>query len=482
MRKTTASPFHAPRCLCHGPLAQRVFQAVDEGVSRRSVLKGAAGLLTAAALDLGLPRPASAQPADRPLLLANARIFDGVAPALVEGRDLLIAGGRIAELVPHGQTVENAQVVDCAGMVVMPGLIDAHWHCFLAALPQHVAMTADAGYLHLLAAQEAGRTLMRGFTSVRDVGGPSFALKRAIDEGRFAGPRIYPSGAMISQTSGHGDFRARFEGPSTPMTPLSPAEQVGISIIADGVPELLRRTREQLLQGASQVKIMVGGGVSSAYDPLDSIQFTDAEIRASVDAARDWGTYVAAHVYTSPGIVRALDCGVRSIEHGQLADADAARRIADAGAWWSLQPFLADEDSNPQASPRARADQLAISEGTVRAFELCQTYKVKTAIGTDILFNPAKTATQGSQLAKIARFMPAADVLRLATAGNGELLALSGARNPYPGQLGVIAPGAHADLLVLDGDPLAEIGLIGQPERMRVIMKAGTIHKNTLGG
>lgn len=464
-------------CLCHGPAARRVFEAVREGMSRRSALKVAAGTLAAA---LGRAGTATAQAADEMLLFANGRLFDGTSPVLIEGRDVLVSKGRVVALPPRGEAVAGARTIDCAGKVVMPGLIDAHWHCFLAALPQQVAMTADAGYLHLLATQEAGRTLMRGFTSVRDAGGPSFALKRAIDEGRFPGPRIYPSGAMISQTSGHGDFRLRFDGPHTPMSPLSPAEQVGISIIADGVPEMLRRAREQLLQGASQVKIMVGGGVSSQYDPLDVVQFTDAEIRASVDAARDWGTYVCAHVYTPNGIARALACGVQSIEHGQLADEASAKRMADAGAWWSLQPFLADEDANPQATPEQQAEQRAIAEGTVRAFALALKYKVKVAIGTDILFNPAKTTTQGRQLAKIARFMAPEDVLRLATSRNGELLAMSGERNPYPGKVGVIEEGAHADLLVVDGDPIAEIGLIGDPSRMQIIMKAGVIHKNTL--
>jgi imidazolonepropionase-like amidohydrolase len=469
-------------CPCHGPEAQRVYRAVEAGLSRRSMLKGLAGTLLAGGLvgSLGQIAPAMAQEAPGKRVLANARYFDGLSSTLIEGRDIVIENGRIVDLIPHGEPISDATVIDCRGKVIMPGLIDAHWHTFLAALPQMVAMTADAGYLHLLATQEAGRTLMRGFTTVRDVGGPSFALKRAVDEGRFPGPRIYPSGAMISQTSGHGDFRARFEGPHTPTSPLSPAEQVGISIISDGVPEMLRRTREQLLQGASQVKIMVGGGVSSQFDPLTSVQFTNAEIRAATDAAGDWGTYVCAHVYTPDGIARALAGGVQSIEHGQLADDEAARRIADAGAWWSLQPFLADEDSNPQATPRQQAEQREISEGTVRAFELCQKYSVKTAVGTDILFSPAKTETQGRQLAKIARFMSNVDVLRLVTGRNGDLLALSGSQNPYPGRIGVIEKSAHADLLVVDGDPTLEIGIIGDPDRMKLIMKAGTVYKNTL--
>lgn len=465
-------------CLCHSPQMRRITCTVEEALSRRTVLKGLAGAFAVGALGRALPAAAEAP---KPIVLANARIFDGVAADLIDGRDIVVEAGRIKALVPRGQAVENAQVIDCTGKVVMPGLIDAHWHTFMAAVPQALAMTADAPYIHLLATQEAGRTLLRGFTSVRDAGGPAFALKKAIDEDRFPGPRIYPSGAMISQTAGHGDFRFRNQIPSTPMSPLSPAEKEGVTIIADGIPEVLKRTREQLLLGASQIKVMVGGGVSSMYDPLDSIQFTAPEIKAAVDAANDWGTYVCAHVYTSAGIERALACGVRSIEHGQLADEEAVKRMADAGAWWSLQPFLADEDSNPKATPLQQAQQREISEGTIRSFELFRRFNVKTAIGTDILFNPAGTRSQGRQIAKLGRWMPNIDVLRLVTSQNGELLALSGERNPYPGKLGVVAEDAHADLLVVDGNPLEDISIIGDPDnRMNLIMKAGTIFKNTL--
>jgi imidazolonepropionase-like amidohydrolase len=323
---------------------------------------------------------------------------------------------------------------------------------------------------------------MRGFTTVRDVGGPSFALKRAIDEGRMSGPRIYPSGAMISQTSGHGDFRMRTDLPRTAQSNPSTAEAAGISAIADGVPEVLRRAREQLMLGASQIKIMVGGGVTSLFDPLDSLQFTEAEIRAAVDAATDWGTYVCAHVYTSAGIRRALDCGVKSIEHGQLADEETVRRIADAGAWWSLQPFLADEDANPGGTPEQQAQRREIAEGTIRAFELGKKHGVNMAWGTDILFNPRGTVAQGRHLAKIARWFDNHEVLSLATSRNAELLALSGPRNPYRGALGVIEGGAMADLLVVDGDPLQDISVIADPENsLKLIMKDGRIHKNTLG-
>ncbi|PLP55664.1 hydrolase [Mesorhizobium loti] len=470
---------HGSACACHSPQARQLLERVGAGLSRRSVLKGVVASLAAPAL--GLVNSAFAQAAVRPLLLRNVNIFDGTNSKLVQGRSVLVEGKLIKALVPSAEAVADVDTIDCGGRTLMPGMIDAHWHSILAGISQLVAMTADIPYVHLLAAQEAERTVLRGFTTVRDVGGPSFALKRAIDEGRIAGPRIYPSGAMISQTSGHGDFRMRTDLPRTSQSDLSVAEQAGISAIADGEAEVLRRVREQLMLGASQIKIMGGGGVASAYDPIDALQYSEAEMKAAVSAAADWGTYVCVHTYTSAGIQRALACGVKSIEHGQLADEETVKRIADVGAWWSIQPFLADEDANTYASPEQRAQQQMIADGTARAVELGRKHNVKMALGTDILFNPKGTATQGKQLAKFARWYDAADVLKLLTSGNAELAGLSGPRNPYPGKIGRIEAGAYADLLVVDGDPLKEISLIADPEQtMKLVMKDGRIHKNTL--
>ncbi|MBL8584992.1 MAG: amidohydrolase family protein [Rhizobiaceae bacterium] len=471
---------HGTGCLCQTPLVAAVNERLSQGLTRRSVLCGMAAAVAVSSQAGSIGR-ALAQEARKPVVLSNVRIFDGRSSALIEGKNVLVSGGLIESLVPVGEKVADADILDCGGRFVMPGLIDAHWHAILAGIPEIVALTADVPYVHLLAAREAQRTLLRGFTTVRDVGGPVFSLKRAIDEGQAEGPRVYPSGALISQTAGHGDFRWRNEVPRSTLSSLSAAEIAGVSAIADGVPEVLRRVREQLLLGASQVKIVVGGGVSSLYDPLDTVQFRADEIRAAVDAAADWGTYVCAHVYTPEGIKRSLENGVRSIEHGQLADEESVRMMADKGAWWSIQPFLADEDANPKSNPVQRRQQEEIAVGTVRAFELGPKYGVKMAFGTDILFSPAQTASQGRQLSKLARWMDPAEVLRMATSGNAELLAMSGARNPYPGKLGVVEAGALADLIVVEGDPLKNIALIGDPEtNFRLIMKAGRVYKDTL--
>lgn len=234
----------------------------------------------------------------------GVRVFDGRTSALRGPSDVVVRGATIesvgptaAESVPAGPDV---RVIDGGGRVLMPGLIDAHWHTTFVAVSAGVALTADPGYLHLMAGREAQRTLLRGFTSVRDAGGPSFALKRAIDEGAIAGPRIYPSGAFITQTAGHGDFRMRHEVPRACGT-LSHGEVTGASTIADGADQVLRAAREQLLLGASQLKVMAGGGIASPYDPIDVTQYTEAELRAAVEAAEDWGTYVMVHAYTPPG-------------------------------------------------------------------------------------------------------------------------------------------------------------------------------------
>jgi imidazolonepropionase-like amidohydrolase len=322
---------------------------------------------------------------------------------------------------------------------------------------------------------------MRGFTTVRDLGGPVTGLKRAIDEGVSIGPRIYPSGAVISQTSGHGDFRFSFELPRTPGGPLSHSELAGVAAIADSPDEVRLRAREQLRLGASQIKLMAGGGVSSPYNPIESTQYTEAEIRAAVEAAENWGTYVTVHAYTPRAIRQAIRAGVKVIEHGQLVDEETVRMMAEMGIWWSLQPLTYDADVFARMSPASQEKALQVFAGTDSAYRLARKYGVKTAFGADILFDAAAASRQGAYLASLARWYTPAEALKMATADNGELMALSGFINPYPGRLGVVEEGALADLLLVDGDPLADLELVADPDRnFSVIMKDGTIYKNTL--
>jgi imidazolonepropionase-like amidohydrolase len=414
----------------------------------------------------------------------NVRVFDGRNPTLTDPSDVTVRSGLIESVQPFAEGTRydaKSRTIDGASRVLMPGLIDAHWHTAFAAITAQTAMTADAGYVHLVAGAEAERTLLRGFTTVRDAGGPSFALKRAIDEGVLVGPRIFPSGAFISQTAGHGDFRNRHEVPRHPCGHLSYLEVAGATAIADGVDEVLRAVREQLMLGASQIKVMAGGGVASPYDPIDVTQYTAAEIRAAVEAAENWGTYVMVHAYTPRSIQQAIRAGVRCIEHGHLVDDATAQLMAETGTWWSLQPFLEDEDAIPIPDPVARLKQREVTEGTNRAYALARKHGIKVAWGTDTLFDASLATRQGKQLAKMTRWYTAAEVLISATSGNAALLACCGERNPYPGKLGVIETGALADLLLVDGDPISNIRLIEDPEKSFVlIMKGGTVYKNLL--
>lgn len=262
---------------------------------------------------------------------------------------------------------------------------------------------------------------------------------------------------------------------------LSRAEELGAGFVADGQAAVLKAVREQLLQGASQVKLAAGGGVSSSFDPLDVAQYTEDELKAAVKAADDWGTYVTVHAYTPKAVQRAVNAGVKCLEHGQLIDDETARLLAAKGVWMCTQPFLDDDDAIPQVNPAARKKQIAVSEGTDVSIRLALKHKVKLGWGTDALFDAVHAAKQGKQLAKMVKWFEPHEVLRLATATNGELMTLSGERNPYPGKLGVIEVGALADILLVDGDPLADIKLVADPEKkFVVIMKDGKVYKNSI--
>lgn len=470
-------------CLCHSPAFSRLNALVSRKMSRRSVLAGAAaGFVTAAFGASGAHARIPAAPKS-PIAFTNARLFDGTSATARTGLTVIVEGNKIKSVdTANNPPGAGFEVIDCGGRTLMPGMIDAHVHAMMSVISVQGLITADIGYINLVAADEAEKTLMRGFTGIRDMAGPVFGLKRAIDSGIVPGPRIWPSGAMISQTSGHGDFRMPSDIPAQPSAPLTHPEVMGAGMVADGVPEVLKRVREQLMLGATQIKLAAGGGVASNYDPLDSSQYTEAEFRAACESAENWGTYVAVHAYMPRAIQTAVRGGVRCIEHGQLMDEETAKILADKGIWLSSQPFLGDEDSNvyPEGSA-SRAKQLEVSAGTDATYGLAKKYRLKTAWGTDTLHSARLVTRQGAQLAKMKRWYSNAEVLRMGTSVNAELLAMSGPRNPYPGKLGVIETGAYADMLLVNGDPLADIDLIADPERnFSIIMKDGRFYKNTL--
>lgn len=435
-------------------------------------------LLAAPALAQGAA--SSAPPSE--VLFKNVRIFNGVSPTLSPATDVLVRGNIITSIGSSAQVAPSATIIEGRGRTLMPGLIDAHTHIMFSSLPQLAALTADLGFMSIAAAREAEATLMRGFTSVRDLGGPALGLKRAIDSGLAVGPRIYPAGAMISQSGGHGDFRLPTEIPAADGS-MTYGERVGANAIADSPDAVRKRAREQLALGATQLKLMAGGGVASSYDPLDVAQYSVAELRAAVEAAENWGTYVTVHAYTPRAIRQAIEAGVKCIDHGQLIDEPTAQLMAKNGTWLSLQPFIEGPGANayPAGSPND-VKQKQMFAGTDNAYALAKKYKLKVAWGTDTLFSAANTKLQGVNLAKMSRWLTPAETLIMATSTNAELLALSGPRNPYPGKLGVVAQGALADLLLVDGDPTANLDLVTDPAKnFVVIMKDGKIHKNTTG-
>jgi imidazolonepropionase-like amidohydrolase len=426
------------------------------------------------------------QSAQQPPLkvFANVKVFDGKSRALSGPLDVLVKANTIEKISANQIAVErgaNARIIEGRGRTLMPGLIDAHWHTTMAAVPLQTLLLAPFGYTMIAAGREAGATLMRGFTSVRDLAGPAFGLKMAVDAGVITGPRIWPSGAMISQTGGHGDFRFPYEVPRAEGAALSRGDALGGGAIADGPDEVRRRAREQLMLGASQLKLAAGGGAASMYDPIDVSQYTEGEFHAAVEAAENWGTYVTVHAYTPHAIQTALRAGVRCIDHGHLMDEATAKMIAEKDAWLSLQPFVDDEFTSALTG-KNREKQLQIFAGTDAAYGYAKKYGLKTAFGTDMLFEPALTQHQNAKLVTLRRWYEPAEILAMATGTNAQLLALSGPRNPYPGKLGVVEEGALADLLLVNGDPIADLDLIKDPQtNFSVIMKDGTIFKDELG-
>jgi imidazolonepropionase-like amidohydrolase len=468
-------------CLCCRPQLHSAARRINRDLSRRGFIAGVGASL--ASLGLVQPGGARATPPDptTPIVFENFLLFDGKSNALRGGLRVLIETNRIKLIGTRDLTPpDGAQMINCGGRFMMPGLIDAHWHSIFAALPISALVSADIGYIFLAASAEAERTLMRGFTTVRDLGGPSFPLKQAIDDGLATGPRIYPSGAMITTTGGHGDLRPLSDLPRSPGGPPSYMERTGSANIADSAGEVRLRVREQLLQGASQIKLVGGGGVASPRTTLDMLTFGEPELRAGVEAAADRNTYVAVHAYPPAAIQRAIAAGIQCIEHGHLMDEATAMLMAEKGTWLSTQPFVSDDDTAPMTG-QSRINLLQVIAGTNTVYALAKEHKIKTAFGTDLLFSSKLTERQGLMLTHLTRWYDNADILKMATSVNAELLAMSGPRNPYQGKLGVIEEAALADLLVIDGNPIDDIELVAKPDKnLMVIMKDGKIFKNTL--
>jgi len=438
-------------------------------------------LVVAALVAVGSIGTALAQDTPAQILFTKVNVFDGVSDQRIENANVLVEGNLIKTISTDAISADGATVIDGGGRTLMPGLADTHVHVAFSTLPAVDLLTGDPGYNFIHATKDAEAMLMRGVTVVRDMGGNVFGLKQAIDGGLVPGPRIYPSGGPLSQTAGHFDFRfpnqanPRFGGP-TPEFVLQ-----GQGYLVDGVPEVLAAARENLRHGASQIKLMAGGGYASPADPILGNQFTFEEIKAAVDTAADWGTYVTIHSYHPSAINRAIDAGIKDVGHGQLLDEKTLQRMADEGVFLSTQPFTVCQE--PQLSDFSNEKLAEVCKGTAFVYETAKKIPdLKVTYGTDMFNLPEEVFDeQVKQMERLLKWYEPVEILKMATGNATELWKMSGLRNPYTeGDIGVVKEGAYADLLLVEGNPLQDLGAVTDPDNLKIIMKDGVIYKNTI--
>ena len=460
-------------------------------------------LMAASLVVTSVVSPVLADSSPDQILIKNVNVFNGTENKLYKGHNVLVEGVLIKSISKDEITADsNATVIDGGGRTLMPGMIDGHAHVMINANFGTVETNMDITDISYRSKTVVERFLLDGFTSVRDMGGPAFGLQRNIDAGLIHGPRLYPSGSFISQTSGHGDFRERAD-PGFSMKDagdLSNFERMGIGAVADGVPEVLKATRLNLRNGATQIKIMGGGGGSSRFDPIDTTQYSVDELCAIVEAAKDWGTYAAAHTFNDRAVGRLLDCGVKTFEHSFFISEKTMKRIAKEGGYvvpqmWGLSPDLAKNPLMPKNKlPMVAKLQEAYGDFGKKLLK----NDVKVVFASDYVgaFADAERARRYELWWRTQAFGSNFEVLKQLTSTAGEMLALSGPRNPYKaGKLGVIEAGAYADLLLVDGNPLEDIAILGGTDKwfdadpeyklvstIHLVMKGGNIYRNEIDG
>jgi imidazolonepropionase-like amidohydrolase len=405
------------------------------------------------------------------IIFANCAVLDGTHKERREDHHVLVEGDRIREVSDRPIRSTGAETIDLKGRTLMPGLIDAHVHALAVDVPLDRLSDRPVTLMTLQAARILEGMLQRGFTTIRDAAGADGGLAEAVEQGLVRGPRIFPSGMALSQTGGHGDVRPRTQSVETCACCIGGG--LAGSRIADGVAECRRAARDELRKGATQIKIMSSGGVASPYDPIWNLQYSEEEVRAIVEEAKAWRTYVLAHSYTPEAIRRSIDFGVRSIEHGNLIDRATAEHVAGADAF--VVPTLVTYDAlhrhgRELGFTEANMAKLGeVREAGLASLEILQRAGVKIGYGTDLL-GPMHRY-QSREFVIRAEAMAPFDIIRSATIVNAELV-------NRPDELGVVAPGARADLIAVDSDPLADIAVLdGQGEHLTHIMKDGVFYK-----
>jgi len=455
-------------------------------------------LAIAASIAVGLAvSPANAQEEPQQTLFINVNVFDGVNDRLAMNRRVLVEGKLIKAIGDENlKANKSATVVDGGGRTLMPGLIDGHTHLNMSTGVVGIERMPwdEIGVRSTIMARD---WLNDGFTTVRDMGGMGGrGLKRAVDAGHVIGPRIYPAGGWIGQTSGHQDFRVDSMRSSATGAMDSHVQRLGITRTADGPEQALLAARDNLFNGATQLKIMTGGGVASQNDPLHVMTMTPEEIKATVQAARDFDTYVGAHVFSPEGIRRSLEAGVMTIEHGFFIDEETMLLLKEKGAFLVSQMTGIDpeQENNPVLTPVSLAKLRMAFKLSKNFVELVKKHKPNFVFQTDALGDFGAVAKQRAyEKYRHAELFGNFEMLNAATSTAGKMLQLTGKLNPYPdGPLGVIEEGAYADILLVDGNPLEDVSVIGaasgwfkapareaKVDTIRIIMKDGVIYKNS---
>lgn len=419
---------------------------------------------------------------DHYTLIKNARIFDGYNETLTEG-DILVRINIIEQIGIVSNLPDHYNVIDAKGKIVTPGFIDAHTHTGLIAPFDKLENEYTAIYVGAAAGQMAENMLMRGFTTVRDAGGASIGVQRAIDDGWFPGPRVFSSGAFITQTSGHLDMRDRTNTHHNLGGSFSYAQSIGHYTAVDGVDEMLAATRQNFRGGATQIKLATNGGISAIYSPLDLDQFTNAELQAAKDVVESFDSYFMVHAYYDNAVSRAIDYGAKSIEHGHMMSEEVVKKMAEQEVFLVVEAFMSVADAPPSFTKEQQNKFNEAKAGFTGMIEHAKKHNVKIAFGSDMFLSKEMYALQAQEWVARSKLFSPLENLRQATSYGAELIEFCGERNRFKeGPLGKIEVGAYADILIIEGNPLEDITILANPEEnIKMIMKDGQVYKNTLG-